>query len=134
MGWRLVLLKLRAVARPHSRKARAATAATVGITIGAAWASVTCALSDFAVYGAICALICFPVAFGLAAVVVFRVRRFPELVGVGAAMTLSVVAALIAGPSDLFGIFWMMAYGISGAICGPIIGFTLRWIPGLKPD
>ncbi len=77
-------------------------------------------------------LISFATALAVAAVVVLHIRRLPELAGLAAGFMTMLVAALVVGPPDPWGVLCAMVYGGSGLICGPLVGFILRWIPGLE--
>jgi hypothetical protein len=79
-------------------------------------------------------LISFATALALAAVVVLHIRRLPELVGLVAGFMIMLVAAFVVGPPDPWGVLCAIIYCSSGSICGPLIGFILRWIPGLGSE
>jgi hypothetical protein len=67
-------------------------------------------------------------AFGLASTgaVIGAVRHYPELIGMAAGFTTLAVLAVVVGPSDPWALLWLLFFGGSGLLLGPIIGVLYR--------
>jgi hypothetical protein len=97
---------------------------TIGLVVGVAWAAFG-PLTDgppslwlsLAVYAT---------GFAVTGGVVGAVGRFPELVGLSAGFLALTVLAVIVGPKDGWVVLWVLAFGGSGLLWGPVIGLLFR--------
>ena len=109
----------------YSRWASVWRGAGIGVCVGVAWTAVIGPLTDgppsiwlsLAVY-----------AVGLATTgaVIGAVRHYPELIGMAAGFSTLAVLAVVVGPSDPWAILWLLFFGATGLLLGPIIGVLYR--------
>jgi hypothetical protein len=108
--------------------------ATIGFLISACWTALIGPLTD----GPPSIVLSFFVyALGLTAAgaVVGAVHRLPELVGLTAAFVALSSLALVVGPPDGWMVVWLIVFGGSGCLCGPVIGVLFRLVrPRVSPS
>ena len=105
----------------RSRVPSIAVGGVIGLVVGSIWTAIVGPFTDgppsialsFAVYA---------LSLTLTGVTVGAVQRVPALVGLGTGVFLLLCAAFIVGPSDGWIMIWLIIFGGSGFLCGPLIG------------
>lgn len=113
---------IRTPGRPwNSRFTSVLRGGAAGMIVGSVWTALIGPLTDgppsiglsFVVYTT--TLTC-------TGLVVGAVQRLPALIGLGMGWLTLSIAAIIVGPKDGWMLLWLMVFGGSGVICGPMVG------------
>jgi hypothetical protein len=97
----------------------------LGLVVGVAWTAVIGPLTD-GPPSVWLSLAVYATGLAITGAVVGAVRRFPEVVGLSTGfLTLAVLAGIVA-PGGGWGLLWLVVFGGSGLLCGPVIGLCHR--------
>jgi hypothetical protein len=104
-----------------SRLPSIAIGGLIGLLVGAVWTSIIGPFTDGPPSIALSFMV-YVLTLTCTGLIVGAVQRLPALVGLGAGVLTLVCAALVVGPNDGWMGLWLIVFGGSGLLCGPIVG------------
>jgi len=105
--------------------------AIIGFAVGLGWGLLLSQIAASHQSEVVAHMISFPIGLTITGIIVAIVDRLQILIGLLAGTFIMYIATGIVGPSDGWIGIWIILYGGSGVITGPIIGMII-WLIGLR--